>query len=94
MKDPLNSKDENEVNFFIDFIKKELDKRNFINFYIILYKYKEHIIKKGYLKSVLKFFTFFKDYKLIIFLIKWKIYGDFISKSIFNKWKNSFGNIY
>lgn len=94
MKDPLNSKDENEVNFFIDFIKEELYKRNFINFYIILYKYKEHIIKKGNLKSVLKFFTFFKDYKLIIFLIKWKIHGDFISKSIFNKWKNSFVKIY
>lgn len=93
MKDPLNSKDPNEVEFFIDFIKKELEKRNFINFYINIYKYKKYIFKKNYLNRILKFFTFFKDYKSIILLIKWKINGDFVSKSIFTKWKNSFNNI-
>ncbi len=87
LKDPLESKDKNEVNYFINFTKQELKKRLFIDFYSKIFLYKKNILNNGSIKSFLKIFNYFKDFKSIIFLIKWKIYGDFASESIFKKWK-------
>ena len=84
--DPLNSNDKKEIEYFVNFVTYELKKHFFLEFYVKLFKYKNERNSRNFIKKFVRFFLNFNNFKLIIILVRWKIFGDYISEVIFKKW--------
>ena len=86
ISDPCNSKNENEMEIFKKFVSNELIKHSFLDFYVKLFNYKNEPRSKIFLQKFFKFFKNFNNFKLIMILIKWVIFGDYISQIIKKNW--------
>ncbi len=84
--DPLDSNDKKEIENFINFVSNELKKHFFLEFYIKLFKFKNSSKSRNFIKSFFRLFLNFNNFKFIITLVRWKIFGDYISEVIFKKW--------
>ena len=87
ISDPCNTTKKKEMENFINFVSDELIKHSFLDFYVKLFKYKNNeSASKNFLHKFFDIFKNFNNFKLIIILIRWIIFGDYISKIIKNKW--------
>ncbi len=84
--DPLSQRSNDEFAYFFDFVYKNLEKTNTLFFYKKLYDFKEKLAGYNVIVKLIFIPKYFYNFDLILKLIKWIFYGDFISKKIANKW--------
>ena len=82
--DPLSQRSNDEFAYFFDFVYKNLEKTNTLFFYKKLYDFKEKLAGYNVIVKLIFIPKYFYNFDLILKLIKWIIYGDFISKKIAN----------
>ena len=68
------------------FVEKNLEDSNTLTFYERIFEFKNNVKNKNLLKKIMLIPIYFNQINLLIKLIKWIYSGDFISKSISQKW--------
>jgi len=86
ISDPCNTKNEKEMENFKKFVSNELIKHSFLDFYVKLFNYKNEPSSKLFLQKLFNIFKTFNNFKLIMILIRWVIFGDYISQNIKKNW--------
>ena len=86
INDPLEGNNKLLLEEFIKFVSDKLEKKSILEFYKKLYLYKKKNIKTDFLKKYTLIFIIFNDIKFFYFLIRWFLFGDFISKTIYKEW--------
>tara|TARA_B100000886_G_scaffold103507_1_gene68815 strand:+ start:261 stop:1253 length:993 start_codon:yes stop_codon:yes gene_type:complete len=86
ISDPCNPNNHKEMEYFIKFVSDQLKNYSFLEFYEKLFKHKNESSSKIFLKKFFYIFKNFNNFKLIIILIRWVIFGDYISKIIKKNW--------
>ena len=84
--DPLNQISNNESTYFFDFVYKNLKKTNTLFFYKKLYDFKDKLKGSNLIVKLIFIPRYFNNFDLILKLIIWISFGDFISKKIAKKW--------
>ena len=84
--DPLSQISHRKISIFMKFVEKNLEDSNTLTFYERIFEFKNNVKNKNLLKKIMLIPIYFNQINLLIKLIKWIYSGDFISKSIAQKW--------